>query len=168
MAGKTGTAQKIREDALGYMEGHYIASFCGFAPVEDPQVVVLVIIDDPKGTFYGGQIAAPVAGSIFSKIFRYLRIEPSTTVTTDDDDELPQQKPKAQPKPVKRAYTGVVPNGKVVVPDFSGKSIREAAGLAGENDLTFEAVGSGFATSQSIAANTLTDHGTKITVYFDP
>ncbi len=167
VAGKTGTAQKIREDALGYMEGHYIASFCGFAPVEDPQFVVLVIIDDPKGTFYGGQIAAPIAGSIFSKILRYLRIEPSTTVTADDDEPA-KPKPKAAPKPAKRPYVGAVPTGKVVVPDFSGKSIREAAGLAGENDLSFEAVGSGFATSQSIAANTLTDHGTKIIVYFDP
>lgn len=78
IGGKTGTAQKIREDGRGYMEGRYIASFCGFAPVEDPELTVLVIIDDPLGVFYGGQIAAPVAGNIFSRLFRYKRIPPST------------------------------------------------------------------------------------------
>lgn len=78
IAGKTGTAQKIREDALGYLDGRYIASFCGFAPVEDPELTVLVIIDDPLGVFYGGQIAAPVAGNIFSRLFRYKRIPPSS------------------------------------------------------------------------------------------
>ena len=78
IAGKTGTAQKIMENGRGYMEGRYIASFCGFAPVEDPQITVLVIIDDPLGVFYGGQIAAPVAGNIFSRLFRYLKIPPSS------------------------------------------------------------------------------------------
>ena len=78
IAGKTGTAQKIRHDGAGYMEGRYIASFCGFAPVEDPAVCVLVIIDDPLGIFYGGQIAAPLAGNVFAKLFRYMKIPPSS------------------------------------------------------------------------------------------
>ncbi len=78
IAGKTGTAQKIRDDSSGYMEGHYIASFCGFAPVENPQITVIVMIDDPSGTYYGGQIAAPIAGDIFSQLFRYLNIAPSS------------------------------------------------------------------------------------------
>ncbi len=165
IAGKTGTAQKIRDDGAGYMDGHYIASFCGFAPVENPQVVVLVIIDDPRGTFYGGQIAAPVAGSIFSKIFRYLRIEPSTDVFADEESE--ENKPK--PKPQRKVYNGPpVPNGKVVMPDFYGKSIREAAQLANENGLVFDSEGSGFASSQSIEANTIVNQGTKVTVYFSP
>lgn len=78
IAGKTGTAQKIKDNGLGYMENRYIASFCGFAPAEDPQIALLVIIDDPLGVFYGGQIAAPVAGNIFSKLFRYMKIPPSS------------------------------------------------------------------------------------------
>ena len=71
VAGKTGTAQKVSEFGLGYDEGKYIASFCGFAPVESPQIALLVVIDEPYGTFYGGQIAAPVAARIFSQVFRY-------------------------------------------------------------------------------------------------
>ena len=67
IAGKTGTAQKVAGGS-GYAEGKYIASFCGFAPVDNPQIALLVIIDEPDGIFYGGQIAAPVAGRIFSQI----------------------------------------------------------------------------------------------------
>lgn len=89
IAGKTGTAQKIMENGRGYMDGRYIASFCGFAPVEDPQITVLVIIDDPLGIFYGGQIAAPVAGNIFSRLFRYMKIPPSSgTALADMSKEI--------------------------------------------------------------------------------
>ena len=173
IAGKTGTAQKIREDGAGYMDGRYIASFCGFAPVEDPQFVVLVIIDDPSGTFYGGQIAAPVAGSIFSQLMRYRHIEPSADPFLYEDEEIEvegeipvqQEKPKPKPKPV---YQGEIPSGKVLVPDFEGQSIREASRTAANQGLSIESEGSGFARSQSIEPNTLVDAGTRITVFFSP
>ncbi len=162
IAGKTGTAQKIRENGAGYMEGRYIASFCGFAPVEDPKVTVLVIIDDPRsGDYYGGQIAAPVASRIFSQLFRHMRIEPTS------DPFAGLEPPKKQESP-KRTYTGEVPDGKVVVPDFVGKSLREAAKLAADRGLGFESAGSGIASEQSIAANTLVDKGTTVTVTFTP
>ena len=165
IAGKTGTAQKIREDGAGYMDGRYIASFCGFAPVEDPRVTVLVIIDDPTlGSYYGGQIAAPVAGRIFAQLMRYMHIEPTSEVLMDIET-VPQ--PHERPKP-KKVFQGEVPNGKVVMPDFIGMSLREAARKAAENGLTFEGEGSGVAASQSIEPNTLVDAGTAITVYFQP
>ena len=165
IAGKTGTAQKIREDGAGYMDGRYIASFCGFAPVEDPRVTVLVIIDDPTlGSYYGGQIAAPVAGRIFAQLMRYMHIEPTSEVLMDIET-VPQ--PHERPKP-KKVFQGEVPNGKVVMPDFIGMSLREAARKAAENGLTFEGEGSGVAASQSIEPNTLVDAGTAITVYFRP
>lgn len=162
IAGKTGTAQKISEDGTGYMDGHYIASFCGFAPVEAPQVVVLVMIDDPTiGSFYGGQIAAPVAGRIFTQLFRYLHIEPSTDpfagVAATEKDVV---------KPARRPYQGEIPNGKVVVPDFTGISLREAARMASEAGLHFQSEGSGMAVTQSLEPNTLVDQGTYITVVF--
>ena len=165
IAGKTGTAQKIREDGAGYMDGRYIASFCGFAPVEDPRVTVLVIIDDPTlGSYYGGQIAAPVAGRIFAQLMRYMHIEPTSEVLMDIET-VPQ--PHERPKP-KKVFQGEVPNGKVVMPDFIGMSLREAARKAAESGLTFEGEGSGVAASQSIEPNTLVDAGTAITVYFQP
>ena len=161
IAGKTGTAQKIRPDGSGYMEGHYIASFCGFAPVEDPQLTVLVMIDDPgTGNYYGGQIAAPVASRIFTQLFRYLHIEPSS-------DPFAGMESKAKPSAkTQKSYSGTVPDGKVVVPDFSGKSMREAAQLAADRGLNCDPDGSGYAVSQSIPANTLVDKGTTVTVQF--
>lgn len=162
IAGKTGTAQKIRENGAGYMEGRYIASFCGFAPVEDPKVTVLVIIDDPRsGDYYGGQIAAPVASRIFSQLFRHMRIEPTS-------DPFAGLEPAKKPTAPQATYTGEVPEGKVVVPDFTGKSLREAAKLAADRGLDFESSGSGIASEQSISANTLVDKGTTVTVTFTP
>lgn len=53
----------------------YISSFIGFAPADDPQVLGMCVIDNPKGIYYGGTIAAPVIGNIFENIFPYLGIE---------------------------------------------------------------------------------------------
>nr|MBP7249528.1 PASTA domain-containing protein [Selenomonas sp.] len=165
IAGKTGTAQKIRPDGTGYMEGRYIASFCGFAPVEDPQVVVLVLIDDPgTGNFYGGQIAAPVAQRIFAQLLRYLKVEPSTDPFADME-----KKERQKPRPAPAAgYEGEVPTGMIVMPDFSGLSIRAAAAKAAQAGLQFESRGSGQATGQSVPANTLVEQGTRVIVNFSP
>ena len=165
VAGKTGTSEKIGSKTESSFGEDYIASFCGFAPVEDPQLTVLVMIDDPSaGNFYGGQIAAPVAGRIFAQLFRYLHIEPSSDPFAGME---PAEEKKPRHRPAK-PFTGVVPDGKVVVPDFTGKSLREAAGLAADKGLSFQSEGSGYAVGQSIELNTLVDKGTTITVYFEP
>ena len=166
IGGKTGTAQKIRPNGAGYMDGHYIASFCGFAPVDDPRIVVLVILDDPAGgNFYGGQIAAPVAGSIFAQIFRYMHIEPSSDPFLEMDEKRAQkpQLPKKQPQMPKN-----VPSGKVVVPDLEGMTIREAAEKLAEIGVTLEAEGSGRATYQSAPPYSVVDPGAVVTVVFSP
>lgn len=182
IAGKTGTAQKVSEYGWGYSEGKYIASFCGFAPVESPQIALLVMIDEPYGVFYGGQIAAPVASRIFSQVFRYLRIEPSDAPLGLDSDDLgaeigegdasiqsirPVESPKEiepKPEPPKEELAPEVTR----VPNFYGKSIRESARLANEAGLAFEAEGSGFSIDQSIGAGEIVDKGTAVRVYFSP
>ena len=81
--GKTGTAQKLDTKHGGYLDGQYIASFIGFGPVEDPKFVVLVVIDDPqKGSFYGSQIAAPVFKDIVSQLVRYYQMSPYVKEST--------------------------------------------------------------------------------------
>lgn len=70
VGGKTATSQTLPRSA-----NKYIASFLGFAPADNPQVLVLVIINNPQGIYYGGTIAAPVAQEIFSNILPYLNIE---------------------------------------------------------------------------------------------
>jgi len=62
-AGKTGTAQKA-EPGRGYVEGSYVSSFVGWFPVERPQALVLVVVSEPKGLYYGSDVAAPVARDI--------------------------------------------------------------------------------------------------------
>ncbi|MGI6361968.1 MAG: stage V sporulation protein D [Bacillota bacterium] len=75
VGGKTGTAQKAGKG--GYQAGKYIASFLGVAPVDDPQVVCLVILDEPSGYLYqGGQVAAPVFKTVMEDTLNYLGVVP--------------------------------------------------------------------------------------------
>ena len=60
VAGKTGTAQKSDEGGRGYGQGRYVSSFVGMAPAGNPQIVGLIVLDEPRGAYYGGAIAAPV------------------------------------------------------------------------------------------------------------
>ncbi len=76
VAGKTGTAQKADPAGGGYAEDKYIASFVGFVPAEDPEIVVLVVIDEPQKHHYGGVVAAPVFRRIVRKTLRYLKVPP--------------------------------------------------------------------------------------------
>jgi cell division protein FtsI/penicillin-binding protein 2 len=73
---KTGTAQKAVLGGRGYMKGHYIASFIGFAPLRDPQIIALVIVDDPKGTYWGSTVCGPVFKEVVEYSLRYLNVRP--------------------------------------------------------------------------------------------
>lgn len=67
IGGKTATSQTLPRSS-----GKYIASFLGFSPAQDPEVIALVVIHNPKGTYYGGQIAAPVIQNLYQNILPYL------------------------------------------------------------------------------------------------
>ena len=67
VGGKTATSQTLPRGT-----GRYIASFLGFAPADDPQVLALAIVTNPKGVYYGGQVAAPVVRQLFENILPYL------------------------------------------------------------------------------------------------
>ena len=78
IAGKTGTSEKIGQSS--HSEEDYIASYCGFAPADDPQIALLVYFDTPTGeAYYGSQVAAPVFANIMSEICPYLGIEAQYT-----------------------------------------------------------------------------------------
>jgi len=76
LAGKTGTAQKVDPDGQ-YSSTRYIASFMGFAPASHPQLLVSVVVDEPQGAIYGGQVAAPAFQKIVAFALPYLGIRPS-------------------------------------------------------------------------------------------
>ena len=114
VAGKTGTSEK-----LGASNDAYIASFAGFAPCDDPEISVVIVIDDPKGANYsGGVIAAPVAGEVIEKTLSYLGVEPTYT-------------------------DGEMANMSVAMPDYTGKSLAEAQELLEDSDYTVRVVGEG-------------------------
>jgi len=71
-AGKTGTAQKV-EPSGQYSHSRFMASFIGFAPAEDPQLAIAVTVDEPKGMYYGGVVAAPVFKNVAADSLKYLR-----------------------------------------------------------------------------------------------
>lgn len=77
VAGKTGTAQKPAAGG-GYDPGHYVASFLGVVPADHPRLAILVLLDEPMGAYYGGEIAAPLFREVAAQTLWYLRIPPKT------------------------------------------------------------------------------------------
>ena len=69
VGGKTATSQTLPRGT-----GKYIASYIGFAPADDPQVIAIAIVNEPKGVYYGSQVAAPIVRQIFENILPYLGI----------------------------------------------------------------------------------------------
>lgn len=76
IAGKTGTAKKYDRASNTYNTGKYTASFVGFVPVGRPRLAMIVVLDEPKEGFYGGQVCAPVFRDIARQVLRYLRVPP--------------------------------------------------------------------------------------------
>ena len=76
VGGKTGTANKVENGVYGK---YYYSSILGMAPMDDPQVAILVVVDSPKGNYYGSTTAGPIARSILEDVLRYMNIEPQYT-----------------------------------------------------------------------------------------
>lgn len=156
-AGKTGTAEKLDAEHGGYLNGRYIASFIGYGPVEDAQFVALVVIDDPAGTFYGGQIAAPVFQDVMSQLVRYYKLSPTRSKHSDKD----KAKGNAKVLTVHRNQ-----DGSVIVPNFTGHAYGEVRDWVHEAGLTFKPNGTGYAISQEEAVGSTVEQGGSITVHF--
>lgn len=102
VGGKTATSEKLPR-----RNGKYISSFIGFAPADDPQVIAIVLIDEPVGIYYGGTIAAPVIGELFDNILPYMGIEEKYTEKDLEEYQV----------------------GRFSVPDFVGKTRQEVKDL---------------------------------------
>lgn len=158
MGGKTGTAQKLDTVHGGYLPNQYIASFCGFGPVEDPKAICLVVLDSPRGTYYGGQIAAPVFSEAMGQIMRYLGVPTyedkaiHAVPVTEPAREMPEL-------PSPNADT-------VVLPGFYRWSIRDTGEWLNKAGLRFRPEGSGFGISQSPGPGSTVKRGETVTVTF--
>jgi cell division protein FtsI (penicillin-binding protein 3) len=74
VAGKTGTAHKLRADRKGYSTNEYRALFAGVAPVSDPRIAMVVVVENPQGTYYGGTVSAPVFARVMQESLRLLNV----------------------------------------------------------------------------------------------
>ena len=139
IGGKTATSEKLPRRS-----GKYIASFMSFAPAEDPQVMALVLIDEPQGVYYGGTVAGPVMQELLQNILSYLGIEPQYTE--------------------KEAEAAV--ELKATVPDLTGMTLGEAknalfkAGLSAEIKQDGETID-----RQTPPAGETVNRGTKVILY---
>jgi cell division protein FtsI (penicillin-binding protein 3) len=90
VAGKTGTAHK--QENGGYAPDKYVSSFVGFAPASRPRVAIAVMIDEPRGDYYGGKVAAPVFAEVMAAALRILDVAPDAPITPieipDESDEV--------------------------------------------------------------------------------
>lgn len=118
VGGKTGTSQKVEDGRI--LPGHYIASFIGMIPIDKPEVVIYVVIDEPQGLYTGGFVAAPVFARIARDVMHYLDIPPQVD---EDEATAPVHSRPADP---------------TLVPDVVQLSVNEAisvlqyAGLAAD------------------------------------
>ena len=156
-AGKTGTAQKLDPEHGGYLNGRYIASFIGYGPVEDAKFVALVVIDDPEGTYYGSQIAAPVFQDVMTQLVRYYKLSPTRSKPSKDDAK------QSASKVLSVQHNG---DGSVIIPNFAGHTYGEVRDWVHEAGLTLKPDGTGYATSQDEAAGSTMEAGGSVTVHF--
>ena len=152
VSGKTGTAQKALPNGKGYSDKR-IGSFFGFAPTGNPQAVITVIIDEPEGIRYGSVVAAPAFKAIAEQILPYLGAYPKgTTYLLADSKGKGISAPVAESRPSEttaQAARGDLSEAPGVMPNFSGKSIRQVLQTAQRLGLELKYVGSGKAVAQT-------------------
>lgn len=167
-AGKTGTAQKVLSNGRGYSDKR-IASFFGFAPADNPQIVVTVIIDEPQGSSYGGVVAAPAFKAIGEQMLPYMGVYPKgvTYLARAGAGRIPS-KEETTPHPAAQRASLEAPEEPGVMPDFSGKSLRQVVLTGQRLGLDLKLVGSGKAVSQSPPPGHVLQGQTRGVVKFSP
>ena len=190
-AGKTGTAQKIDPKTHAYSATKFVGSFVGFAPVSNPAVVIIVVIDEPLGSYHGGDVAAPVFREIAEQILPELNVTPDTEIKSappmvaqvskpspqqvKEEQVQIQQREATLPKVVAaRSFSGqasevvftVASKRGALMPDLRRQSVRDVARMCAQLGLRLEARGEGFATQQNPAPGSEIDPGQLVQVDF--
>ncbi|MFL6277518.1 MAG: penicillin-binding protein [Blastocatellia bacterium] len=168
-AGKTGTAQKIDEQTRRYSQTKYVASFAGFAPVENPEIACIVSIDEPVGAHHGGDVAAPVFARVVTDALRTLGVQPADEppaqmVAADThvynvaelmpDSRVAARVERDETRPALDVASNPMPaampsRGGIVMPDLMGLSIREALALCAARGLKIKPSGEGVVALQN-------------------
>ena len=176
-AGKTGTAQKIDPATKRYSPSKHIASFAGFAPVSDPKIAIVVVVDEPKGQYYGAEVAAPVFKRIAEQVLRIKsvlpdvpRYAPHYTATPERIKEKPTPIPGATPdaKVLDASMTSPPKGqtslefGEILVPNYIGQSLRQVMDESRKLGLKPTAQGSGQVVVQNPPPGAAVRPGTRI------
>jgi cell division protein FtsI (penicillin-binding protein 3) len=188
-AGKSGTAQKIDPKTGRYSPDQYNSSFIGFAPVNEPAVTILVVLDSPVGAHHGGEVGGPVFKRIAEQVLAYLnvphdvplapeeqtaqkRTPASTTVTAEvekgNDDSRARYEAAVRKNESKTSAPTIAfgEQEQVVVPNLAGQTVRSVTEACSRLGLVPSLVGSGVALEQSVEAGTQVLRGTRLTVRF--
>ena len=189
-AGKTGTAQKVDPRTHAYSATKFIGSFVGFAPVKNPAVVIIVVIDEPLGSYHGGDVAAPVFREIAEQILPELGVAPdvefkpgptliaqtskASLTQIKEDSSQTEQRQASLPKIAARNFNGqaseivlaVASNRAALMPDLHGQSVRDVARTCAQLGLRLEARGEGQAVRQIPEPGAEVDAGQIVTVDF--
>ena len=167
-AGKTGTAQKALPNGRGYSDKR-VGSFIGFAPADNPQLVITVIVDEPQGSSYGGVVAAPAFKAVAEQVLPYTGVYPKgvTYLTKVGPSRLPAEEPPMPPSSVQPVSLGISEEPGVM-PDFSGKSLRQVVLTAQRLGLDLKLVGSGRAVSQNPPPGQVLQGQNRGVVKFEP
>ncbi len=177
VAGKTGTGQKAHiRPGLGYAENMWVGTFFGLAPIDDPKLAVIVLIDEPQGKRYGGVVAAPAFREIMRGSLALLG-EPSPfyvhrRAAWVDPKELARRRtqPATSGRRLRDAAPPIDPDfaGEVPVPDFGGMTMDQARSTALSVGLRVRLAGSGTAVAQDIEPQTRTAAWSTVHIHFEP
>lgn len=149
VAGKTGTAQKVDPVTRGYSVDKRTASFVGFIPADNPKLVILVVVDEPKTSPYGGVVAAPAFSAIAQQSLCYLKVPPDPALKTRHETiEVKSQVPADE---TTAAAEGTINDGVegTVMPDFRRMSMRQVMQTMEKRGLNVKLLGSGRAMEQN-------------------
>jgi cell division protein FtsI (penicillin-binding protein 3) len=182
-AGKSGTAQKIDPATGRYSATQYNSSFVGFAPVNDPAISILVVLDSPVGAHHGGEVGGPVFKRVAEQVLAYLAV-PHDVPAPSDVETAKNQRMEPQPAAVtdatKATFEAVVAKRNhaagptiafsgeesVAVPRLTGQSVRAVTEECARLGLVPSLVGSGVALEQYPDAGVEVVHGTQVMVRF--
>jgi cell division protein FtsI (penicillin-binding protein 3) len=159
IGGKTGTSKLIVNGK--YSDDKYYSSFIGFYPAEKPQFVCYVLINEPKGKYYGGVVAAPVFKDIVKRILSLEKIDQHQPALQTDiktvKNEMPDHKSESLTYKIESEKslsesenTFISDNNQILMPDLRGKTIKEALLILNEMGIRFSISGSGVVIEQSI------------------
>ncbi len=141
IGGKTATSEKLPRRS-----GKYIASFMSFAPAENPQVMALVLIDEPQGVYYGGTVAGPVMQELLKNTLPYLGIEP--VYTEKEAEEATKEQ--------------------AVMPEVIGMTLQEAKNALQKEGLAVSVRGEGETVQRQLPPGGETiNKGTEVIVYME-